>query len=116
MTSGLISPGRHGMIDYGFAVASLAAPTLIGLTGTARAVPAALGAGVGVLAALTDQPYAVRRDVSLSTHGRIEAVAIPACFVALASRGAVRQPRARLFFALYFAAALITFFLTDYDQ
>lgn len=115
MNNGFISPDRHGLLDYGFSIVGLGVPALLGLTGAARSLPASLGLEAGLLTAFTRHRYAVKGSIPLSTHGRIETVIVPAYFLAIVASGALEQRKARLFFAGYFAAAMLNFFLTDYD-
>lgn len=109
-----ISPGLHGLIDYGFGVVSLGVPALLGLSGPARVVPAAWAVAQGTLNAFTDQPYAVARVIPFATHGRAESFGLPALAAATVASDALRQPNARLFFAGLFAALVTNYFLTDY--
>ena len=49
-----ISPTMHGAIDYGFFGIMSAAPSLLGLKGSAEVLPYLFGGAQGVLNALTD--------------------------------------------------------------
>ena len=110
-----ISPAVHGAIDYGFLTLMTVAPPLLGLQGPARLLPRLFGGGQGVLNALTDQPYALRRVVPFKTHGELERWSGPA-FVALpVITGALREPRARLFFGGALVLLLLNYNLTDWD-
>ncbi|MDQ3657936.1 MAG: hypothetical protein M3457_23030 [Chloroflexota bacterium] len=115
MNNGFISPDRHGLFNYGFSIVGLGLPALLGLSGAARGLPASLGLEVGMLTAFTRHRYAMKRTIPLSTHGRIETVLVPAYFLAIVASGALDQRGARVFFASYLAAAVTTFFLTDYN-
>lgn len=110
-----ISRGLHGLIDYGFGLVNLSVPALLGLSGSARVVLAGWAAAQGALNAFTDQKYAVRRVVPFATHGRAESLGLPALAVTTVASGALRHPKARLFFAGLFAALLTNYFLTDYN-
>jgi hypothetical protein len=105
----------HSLIDYAFLAATVGAPLALGLRGPARAVPLAFGATQGMLNALTDQPYAVRRVVPFKVHGRSEAVAVPGLAVAAVETGALGQPRARPYFAALLGLLGTVFVLTDWD-
>ncbi len=50
-----VTPALHGLVDYGFGIVNLAVPALLGLTGSARVVPAAWAVTKGTLNALTAQ-------------------------------------------------------------
>ncbi len=105
----------HSLIDYAFAVVSLAVPPALGLSGAARAIPMAWGAGQGTLNALTDQSRAVRRTVSFKRHGQVEAVALPALVATVAITRPFGQRAAKPFFCALLTALVGNFVLTDYD-
>ena len=109
-----VTPALHGLIDYGFSIVNLGVPALLGLTGSARVVPAAWAVVQGTLNALTDQRYAVSRVIPFATHGRAESFGLSALAVTTVVSGALKQPRARLFFVVLFAALLTNYMLTDY--
>ncbi len=109
-----ITPALHGLIDYGFGVVNLAVPALLGLTGAARVIPAAWAAAQGTLNAFTDQRYAVHRVVPFAIHGRLESFGLPTLAVTTVASGALKQPRARFFFAVLFVALVTNYMLTDY--
>lgn len=110
-----ISPGLHGLIDYGFGVLNTAGPAALGLTGSARAVPAVAAAVQGTLNALTAQPYGVAKVVPFNLHGRLESVGVPALLVASIATGAWKQPKAPLFFGTLFVALGTVYTLTDWN-
>jgi hypothetical protein len=105
----------HSVIDYGFAAVSLSVPSALGLNGAARAIPVAWGVGQGVLNALTDQPYALRRLVSFKRHGQAEAVALPALVATVAFLRPFEQRAAKPFLGALLAALVSNYALTDYD-
>jgi hypothetical protein len=109
-----ITPARHGLIDYGFGIVNLGVPTLLGLTGAARVLPAVWAVAQGTLNAFTDHRYAVGRVIPFATHGRAESFGLPALAAATVISGAPKQPRARLFLAVLFAALVTNYMLTDY--
>lgn len=111
----VISPGVHGLIDYGFGIVATTAPALLGLSGPARLLPGGWAVAQGTLNAVTDQPHAITRLVPFATHGRVETFGLPALFLATVASGALKQPGARPFFAALFAALMANYFLTDYD-
>ncbi len=114
MASKPISPAMHGLIDYGFGLANTAGPALLGLTGSARMVPAIAALAQGSLNALTDQRYAVSRAIPFSVHGQAETFGVPALAIATVASGALKQPKARLFFGALFLALGTVYALTDW--
>ena len=110
-----ITPAMHGAIDYGFAALNLLAPTLFGLTGSARAICYGLAAAQGPLNALTDQPLALKKVVPFRMHGELETPFVPAILLLPLLTGAMKQPRARLYFGSFFAIAAANYLLTDYN-
>lgn len=109
-----VSPGLHGLIDYGFGIVNLSVPALLGLSGPARVIPAVWALAQGTLNAFTDQPYAVARLIPFATHGRAESFGLPALAATTVASGALKQPKARLFFAGLFAALATNYVMTDY--
>jgi len=93
---------------------NLGMPALLGLSGPARVIPAVWALAQGTLNAFSDQPYAVARLIPFAAHGRAESFGLPALAATTVVSGALRQPKARLFFAGLFAALLTNYFLTDY--
>ncbi len=75
----------------------------------------AWGAGQGVLNAMTDQRYALRRVVSFNRHGQAEAVALPTLVAALAVIRPFAQRRSKLFLGALLTALVSNYALTDYD-
>lgn len=106
-------PG-HSLIDYGFFAVATLGPTLLGLRGPARLLPLAFGATQGTLNALTDQPYAVKRVVPFKLHGRAESLAVPGFALAVATSGALAQPRAKPFLGALIGALAVVYTLTDW--
>jgi hypothetical protein len=111
-----IKTSAHGAIDYGFAAVNLTAPSLLGLSGPAAAIPRAFALMQGGLNAVTRQPYAVRPLVSLRAHGWIEAATIPALGAVAAATGALDSPRGRLYFGAMGAALATVYALTDWND
>ena len=106
----------HGAIDYAFVAVNLFGPSLLGLTGPARALPAALAAGQGGLNAFTAQPLAVKPLVSFRTHGTLEAATLPLSLLVAWRTGALAERRARAFFAGLFLALGAVYALTDWES
>jgi hypothetical protein len=105
----------HGLIDYGFGVVNSVGPALLGLKGSAAAIPAVAALAHGGLNAFTDQPYAVKRTIPFQGHHLAESVGVPALLVATLVSGATKQPRAKLFFGGLFLALGTVYALTDWD-
>lgn len=110
-----IDASTHVAADYVYTAAILAAPTILGLKGPARAICYGMGTMFAITNALTDNRLAPKRGISLKTHGKLEAPMVPALLVLPAVTGALKQPAARWFFGSYFVAALANYFLTDYS-
>ncbi|CAB4892778.1 unannotated protein [freshwater metagenome] len=105
----------HSLIDYGFLAVAIAGPIALGLKGAARALPFAFGATQGALNATTDQPYAAKRLVPFRLHGRAESLAVPSYALAIATSGALHQPRAKAFFAAHLLTLATVYTLTDWN-
>ena len=109
-----ITPRRHGAIDYGFLVIALAGPTLLGLSGTAKVLFAALGIVQGTLNAFTDHSLALKRVVPFRVHGRLELGGVPVYFLLPILLGAVDETRALVFYLVAGALLLAVYILTDW--
>ena len=110
-----IGPKAHGAIDYGFAAMNSLAPSLFGLQGAARTLCYAFAASQGVLNALTDHPLGLKKLVPLRVHGQLETPYVPALLLLPWATGALKDRKARLYFALFFAIALANYLLSDYN-
>lgn len=115
MTSKPIGPTAHGAIDYAFAAMNALAPTLFGLTGSARAICYGLAASQGTLNALTDHPLGLKKVVPFRIHGELETPFVPAILALPWLTGALKQRNARIYFASFFAIAAANYLLTDYN-
>ena len=93
-----ITPKLHGAIDYGFLGLMLAAPSLLGLSGPAKALPYLFGGVQGGLNAVTKQPLAIKRLVPFRVHGAIDLATTPALVLLPLVTGALKQPKVRAFF------------------
>ena len=110
-----IGPRAHGIIDYGFVTLQALAPTLFNLHGPAKTLCYAFAGTQGVLNALTNQPYAVKRVVPFRVHGQLETPFVPALLLLPYLTGALKQRNARRYFISFFAVALTNYLLTDYQ-
>ena len=110
-----IKARAHGLIDYGFAGLTLGLPSVIGLRGSARALPAALGVGQGALNALTDTPVGLRRVASLRDHGWAEVATLPLFALVVWRAGALAEQRERAYFGTLGALLATVYALTDWD-
>ncbi|BDI31467.1 hypothetical protein CCAX7_35180 [Capsulimonas corticalis] len=115
MSVKVFGPKAHCSIDYGFVTALVLAPSLFKLKDKARALCYIFGGAAGLLTALTDQPFVIKRVVPFRVHGRIDTPFVPALLVLPWVTGALKQRNARLFFFSFFAAVLTNYLLTDYD-
>ena len=109
-----IDPTTHGAIDYAFAAAHALAPTVLGLTGSARALCYGYAAAILGINALTDHPLGVARVIPFLKHGELETPLVPSIALLPIVTGAARQRNAALYFAAYFALAATNYLLTDY--
>lgn len=111
-----ISPKVHGIIDYGFAVAQLLAPPLLGLTGVAKKLAYAEAANTFAFNSLSDHPTAIRRSFSFNpVHKVLDIANLAGLLVLPKITGADKQPPAKRFFAGIFLSGCIHVLLTDYD-
>lgn len=110
-----IGPTAHGAIDYAFAAMNSLAPTLFGLTGSAKAICYGYAATQGVLNALTDHPLAFKKLIPLRIHGALETPFVPAILLLPLLTGALKQRNARTYFSGFFALAVANYMLTDYN-
>lgn len=110
-----ISPDDHILIDYVFVAAILAAPSVLGFKGAARAVCYGIGATAGTLVALSDSPKAVKPLIPMKVHGALDAPFVPALVAVPLACGAMKKPKERWFFISYCLGALTNFLLTDYE-
>lgn len=106
---------KHSLADYAFLGLTVGAPLALGLRGAARSLPLMFGATQGVLNALTDQRYAVKRLIPFNWHGRAESVAVPGLALAALTTGALDEPRAKAYFAALLGTLAIVYTLTDWD-
>lgn len=109
-----IKATAHGAIDYGFLAAQLAGPSLLGLRGPARTLPAVFGVTQGTINALTDTPVGVKPVMSLRTHGWLEAASGPLFAFLPWYTGALKDPKAKGFFGGLLAALAVVYTLTDW--
>lgn len=93
----------------------MAAPSLLGLRGPARALSYLFGAAQGGLNALTDQPLALKRLVPFRTHGTIELLSGPLYVALPLLTGAARDPRARNYFLALGVVLVTVYNLTDWE-
>lgn len=105
----------HCTIDYGFVATLFLAPGLFGLKGAARTLCYLFGGAAGVLTALTNQPFALRRVVPFRVHGEVDTPFVPTLLLLPWATGALKQRRARRFFFAFTAVVLTNYLLTDYD-
>ena len=105
----------HCAIDYGFVATLVLAPSLFKLKGIARTLCYFFGGAAGLLTALTDQPFALKRVVPFRVHGQVDTPFVPMLLLLPWATGALKQRDARFFFFSFFAAVLTNYLLTDYD-
>ena len=110
-----ISPRLHGLLDYGVATADLTLPSLLRMSGRARAVFAVFGLVQGGVNSLTAQPYALDPLVPLATHRRIDLAAVPVVLGLPPLLGLHREPRARAYWLVLTGSLVAVYLLTDWD-
>ncbi|MDX2081221.1 MAG: hypothetical protein SFU53_10580 [Terrimicrobiaceae bacterium] len=110
-----ISPAAHGCLDYLFGLVNMAGPSALRLHPAASVPVMAFGLAQIVLNAVTDQPYAIRRNVSLATHRKVEKWSGPVALGATLLLGGWTCPRTRAFLAVQTLAALGLYHGTDWN-
>jgi hypothetical protein len=110
-----ITPRLHGLLDYGVSATDLLLPSLLGMSGRARAVFAAFGAAQGAVNALTVQPYAAAARVPFRVHGRIDLASLPVVLGLPPLLGLHREPRARALWLVLGAGLAAVWVLTDWQ-
>lgn len=93
----------------------LGAPVALGVNPRLRAMSWATGTSMGVLNAITDHPVAVKRLISLRTHGWVERASIPAAIALPLKLGAVRDAKDRSLWLSLLAVTLTAHALTDWN-
>ena len=109
-----VSPGLHGLIDYGLAACNLLLPNALGMSRPARRVFAAFGIAQGLLNAVTVQPLAVSKTVPFALHGLLEKSSAPLWFGVPPLLGLARQRKARTYWLVVGAALVVVYNLTDW--
>ncbi len=110
-----ISPRIHGVIDYGAVLLAFAAPSLLGLKGSARPLSYLFGAAYLGVSALTAYPLGLAREIPFPTHGKIELFSAPALLALPWLTGALKRPTERAYFATLLGTVLTVYALTDWD-
>ena len=108
----ILSPRVHGILDYAVVLVFLAAPKLLGMTGTAALLGYALAAIHLALTVLTDFPMGLVRVVPLPVHGWIELVVGPALLAAPWILDFTAP--ARIFYSAAGVVIFLTWCATDY--
>ncbi|AFZ68462.1 hypothetical protein Deipe_3012 [Deinococcus peraridilitoris DSM 19664] len=110
-----ITPRTHGMIDYGSVALMLAAPSVLGLTGAARTLSYAFGGSYLLLSAFTDDPLGLKRALPFRTHGKLELASAPALLALPWLTGALKDPKARMYFLGLLGTVATVYSLTDWE-
>lgn len=79
-------------------------------------LPYLFGGVQGALNAVTDQPLAAKRAVPFRTHGEIEKWSGPAFVLLPVLTGALKQPRARMYFGTLLVILVTVWQLTDWNR
>jgi hypothetical protein len=110
----ILSPTRHGYLDYLTVVIFLLAPSLIGLTGLVGTI-AYLLAGIHLAMTLvTDFPLGVVKKLPFSIHGWVERVVGPVLVLLPFAFGF--DGAAKSFYIVIGIVIILVGLLTDYQQ
>jgi hypothetical protein len=110
-----IKATAHGLIDWVFVTLMFGAPVALGVNARLRTMSWVTGASMGALNAITDHPVAVKRLISLGTHGWIERASVPAAIALPLKLGAVRDAKDRGLWLSLLTVTLTTHVLTDWS-
>ncbi|WP_102127021.1 hypothetical protein [Deinococcus planocerae] len=110
-----ISPRLHGIIDYVACGTMVAAPSLLGLNGTARTASYAFAGTYFVISALTDYPPALSRMIPFPLHGKIELSSVPALAALPFLVSALKGSKERAYFLGLAGVVVGTYSLTDWE-
>jgi len=111
----LISPKLHGIIDYLVVAFLLASPLVFGFTGLLAIFTYVLGVIHLALTLLTDFNGGVMKLIPLSFHGMIELI-VGVVLIILAFTLFKDEAAGKIFYALFGAAVLLVWLLTDYRK
>jgi hypothetical protein len=109
-----IDPATHAALDYGLSAAQFLGPELLGLGVRANVIGTLFGAVYGATTALTDTPLAVKPVIPFATHGALELPSIAAMAIVPWITGAMKRPKAKLFFMSCIGMALANYAMTDF--
>jgi len=109
----ILSPKIHGIIDFLVVLFLLASPTLFGFTGLLAYFTYSLGIVHLLLTLLTDFSGGVIKIIPLPIHGLIELL-VGVVLVVLAFTLFKDSDNGKLFYAVFGAAVLLVWLMTDY--
>jgi hypothetical protein len=112
--NGIIPPRVHGILDYVTVVAFAAAPSLVGLDGSARILAYTLAAVHLTLTLITAFPLGVAGIVPFRVHGAIELLVSISLVAVPWLLGFAALPAARNFYVGAGAAIFVVWLLTRY--
>jgi hypothetical protein len=112
----LLSPKQHGYMDYGFAAALLAVPSLIGMNATASNIYTALGCNVLAINGTTDHGLPLQPMLSLEAHRKIDLANIALLYGLFTVAPIIKDKKALRFHSALTALATLNVLLTDYKQ
>ena len=107
-------PAAHCGVDYALIAYQALGPKLFGLEGAAKNIAYGFAATTGVANALTEQPYAVKREIPFRVHGMLDYLFVPGLVALPWMAGALRKKNERAYFLPFVAAAGLLVLLTDY--
>ena len=111
----LISPKLHGIIDYLVVAFLLASPLGFGFTGLLAIFTYILGVIHLALTLLTDFSCGVIKLIPLSFHGMIELI-VGVVLIILAFTLFKDEATGKIFYAIFGAAVVLVWLLTDYRK
>ncbi len=111
-----LTPLHHGIIDYGFAAAQIAGPTLLGLNDKTRKLHLLLGLKVLGLNALTDSPAGIKPVVPLKTHRKADLALLGSMTALTAMKPIYKHRRSLIFHLALVGLGAASFLLTDFKN
>ena len=116
MRSKPITPGLHGLIDYGFAAALFAVPGLIGCNKKTVTLYRGLALEVFLYGALTRQPFSLLPLIPLKVHKVIDIANLSGLSLLTGYSGIRRNPRAVRFNLGMVALGMTAVMLTQWRK
>jgi hypothetical protein len=109
----IISPTVHGVIDYLVVIFLFASPMYFGMTGIVSTFTYALSGVHLLLTVLTNFKLGFTRVIPFKLHGTIELI-VGIALIALAFTLFKSDALGKMYYAIFGAAVLLVYVLTDY--